>query len=363
MEKTRDFVVLHYHATQRDDAPFWRHCRDMPIPDSLAHRIEMFKESAYAFQGDGELVPRGFLDAGHAGPAHHAEAPIIHAARLLSQTNSPSSSADFRAVDRPDGGAHAGAPGIREPVLQGEQQRLELTRRLMRESRASSGFPHPEADDRPRTGAAAGHRQPGRRPRRAGGARREQGVRRRRPATTPACAPRRRSRYQRFVLEQLRGVVRGDLRRCRAGRCDSRRAISRSSRRRRTSSRICSAFRTSIRCSATSWPSSTIYSSEISAAPRFTVTGEPVSRSSTQAAQGRILRAASKRKGTGRQARGRHTSTAARRSTSRWRSEEGVFNRMLVYRRNSLHSGSIAADFVPDPNPRTGRLSINGFLA
>ena len=44
-------------------------------------------------------------------------------------------------------------------------------------------------------------------------------------------------------------------------------------------------------------------------------------------------------------------------------SERGVFNRMLVYRRNSLHSGSISPGFVPDPNPRTGRLSINGFLA
>jgi hypothetical protein len=43
--------------------------------------------------------------------------------------------------------------------------------------------------------------------------------------------------------------------------------------------------------------------------------------------------------------------------------QEGVFNRALIYRRNSLHSGSLARDFVPDPNPRTGRLSINGFLA
>lgn len=42
--------------------------------------------------------------------------------------------------------------------------------------------------------------------------------------------------------------------------------------------------------------------------------------------------------------------------------QEGVFNRMLVYRRNSLHSASLARSFVPDPNPRTGRLSINGFL-
>jgi hypothetical protein len=45
------------------------------------------------------------------------------------------------------------------------------------------------------------------------------------------------------------------------------------------------------------------------------------------------------------------------------RSEAGVFNRMLVYRRNSLHSGSITAHSAIDPNPRTGRLSINGFLA
>lgn len=44
-------------------------------------------------------------------------------------------------------------------------------------------------------------------------------------------------------------------------------------------------------------------------------------------------------------------------------SEDGVFNRLLMYRRTTLHSASIAASFVPDPNPRSGRLSINGFLA
>jgi hypothetical protein len=43
--------------------------------------------------------------------------------------------------------------------------------------------------------------------------------------------------------------------------------------------------------------------------------------------------------------------------------QEGLFNRLVIYRRNSLHSGSIREDFVPDPNPRTGRFSINGFLA
>jgi hypothetical protein len=42
--------------------------------------------------------------------------------------------------------------------------------------------------------------------------------------------------------------------------------------------------------------------------------------------------------------------------------QSAVFNRMLVYKRNSLHSGSIPHDFVPDPNPATGRLSINSFI-
>jgi hypothetical protein len=43
--------------------------------------------------------------------------------------------------------------------------------------------------------------------------------------------------------------------------------------------------------------------------------------------------------------------------------QQGVFNRLVMYRRNSLHSGALGSNFIPDPDPRTGRLSINGFLA
>jgi Family of unknown function (DUF6445) len=43
-------------------------------------------------------------------------------------------------------------------------------------------------------------------------------------------------------------------------------------------------------------------------------------------------------------------------------SQDGVFNRLLIYRRNSLHSGCIAHNFVPDPDPYHGRLSINSFI-
>lgn len=43
--------------------------------------------------------------------------------------------------------------------------------------------------------------------------------------------------------------------------------------------------------------------------------------------------------------------------------QDGVFNRMLAYRRTSLHSGDIRPDFVPLTDPRRGRLSVNGFIA
>ncbi|WP_028916477.1 DUF6445 family protein [Pseudoxanthomonas sp. J35] len=41
---------------------------------------------------------------------------------------------------------------------------------------------------------------------------------------------------------------------------------------------------------------------------------------------------------------------------------DGVYNRMLVYRRNSLHSATIDNSRVPPPDPRNGRLSINTFI-
>lgn len=51
----RDFIVLHYHVTNRNDTPFWRFCKSMSIPDSLKHRIELFKQTGRVFQVPTEL--------------------------------------------------------------------------------------------------------------------------------------------------------------------------------------------------------------------------------------------------------------------------------------------------------------------
>jgi len=55
IENIRDFIILHYHVTNRDDTKFWRHCRKMNIPESLQHRIDLFKETGRVFRADSDL--------------------------------------------------------------------------------------------------------------------------------------------------------------------------------------------------------------------------------------------------------------------------------------------------------------------
>lgn len=52
----RDFIVAHYKVTNREDTPFWAYLKNMPVPDSLAERLELFRASARFFMhGKAEL--------------------------------------------------------------------------------------------------------------------------------------------------------------------------------------------------------------------------------------------------------------------------------------------------------------------
>lgn len=44
-EQIRDFLILHYHQTEREDSEFWRYCRNMAIPEPLAQKMALFAAS------------------------------------------------------------------------------------------------------------------------------------------------------------------------------------------------------------------------------------------------------------------------------------------------------------------------------
>jgi tryptophan halogenase len=54
-EDVRDFIILHFNATKRDDSDFWNQCRTMRIPDSLARKVDLWRAKGRAFRDGHEL--------------------------------------------------------------------------------------------------------------------------------------------------------------------------------------------------------------------------------------------------------------------------------------------------------------------
>jgi len=76
MESIRDFLILHYVVTERRDSDFWRYCANMEVPDSLAQKIALFRESGRVFRKNDELFAENswvqvMLGQGLTPKSHH----------------------------------------------------------------------------------------------------------------------------------------------------------------------------------------------------------------------------------------------------------------------------------------------------
>ncbi|PSJ41040.1 tryptophan halogenase [Sphingomonas deserti] len=86
----RDFLILHYKATERRDTEFWQQCAAMTLPDSLRHKIDLFRSKGRLFRFQEELfsedswlavlIGQGIMPAGH-----DAVADTLSAAELRAQ--------------------------------------------------------------------------------------------------------------------------------------------------------------------------------------------------------------------------------------------------------------------------------------
>ena len=82
MTHIRDFIILHYHLTNRHDTPFWRACRDMQVPPTLRHRLALFGATGRVFREEKELFAENswiqvMLGQGLMPASHHRSADLM----------------------------------------------------------------------------------------------------------------------------------------------------------------------------------------------------------------------------------------------------------------------------------------------
>lgn len=89
-ERIRDFLILHYHLTSRDDSEMWRYCRAMDVPDSLKQKIGLFRQRGYIERyRDGLFTPPSWLSVyvgqGLTPERHHPTMDNIAVDRMVDE--------------------------------------------------------------------------------------------------------------------------------------------------------------------------------------------------------------------------------------------------------------------------------------
>jgi len=91
-ERIRDFLILHYKATSRDDSPFWNYCRNMAVPQSLTEKMELFQQNGQIFREDDELFTETswaavMMGQGIVMKGHNAMADTLNEAKTREELN------------------------------------------------------------------------------------------------------------------------------------------------------------------------------------------------------------------------------------------------------------------------------------
>ncbi|MFN0184104.1 MAG: tryptophan halogenase family protein [Aquabacterium sp.] len=99
-ERIRDFLILHYKATERDDSDFWNYCRTMSIPDTLQRKIDLFRSNGRVFRDLQDLfaepswlqvmigqriVPQGYHPFADLRPEAEVEAYVQNVAGVIAK--------------------------------------------------------------------------------------------------------------------------------------------------------------------------------------------------------------------------------------------------------------------------------------
>ena len=86
-DRVRDFLILHYHATTRDDSEFWNHVRTMRVPDSLADKMELWRRTGRIEKySDGLFYDASwiavYIGQGFLPERHDARTSLVNPAQL-----------------------------------------------------------------------------------------------------------------------------------------------------------------------------------------------------------------------------------------------------------------------------------------
>lgn len=84
-DRIRDFLILHYHATNREDTPFWQYCKYMPVPEDLRFKMGLFKSTANIAEYDYGLFLEPSWIAVYAGQGILPEVFDVRAENMSAQ--------------------------------------------------------------------------------------------------------------------------------------------------------------------------------------------------------------------------------------------------------------------------------------